>query len=85
MSRKQGRQGKWGTDSSHPPTTPPQARIRAASPRGTPVPQRTKSVTCVTGDGWETVEEVEVPKRQDKIDKQWMELLAKETEKSEVA
>ena len=85
MPRKRGRQEKGGTDPSHPPTTTPQARIRAASPPATPAPKRTKTVTSVTGAGWETVEEVEVPKTQDEIDKEWMGILAEETKKREVA
>ena len=42
-------------------------------------------MTRLTGAGWETVEEVEVPKTQDGIDKEWMWMLAEETRKREVA
>ena len=85
MPRKRGRQEKGGKDPSHPPTTPPQARIRAASPPATPAPQPTKTVTRATGAGWETVEEVEVPKIQDEIDKEWMGIFAEEARKKEAA
>ena len=85
MPRKRGKQEKGGTDPSHTPTTPPQARIHAASPPATPAPKRIKTVTRVTGAGWETVEEVEVPKTKDEIDKEWIGILAEETKKGEVA
>ena len=40
----------------------------------------------ITGNGWDgKQEEVEVPKTQDKIDREWMEMLAEETRKREVA
>ena len=86
MPRKRGRQDKGGTDPSHPPTTPPQVRICAASPPATPAPKQTKTVIRITGNGLEEKqEEVEVPKTHDEIDKECMELLAEETRKREVA
>ena len=70
-AKETGRQEKGGTDPSHPPTTPPQARIRAASLRATPAPKRTKTVIRITGNGWDgKQEEVEVPKTQDEIDRE---------------
>ena len=70
MLRIRGSQQKGGTIATHPPTTLPQARICAASIPTTPAPIRTQIVTRVTGAGWETVQEVEVPKTQDVIDKE---------------
>ena len=85
MPRKRGRQAKRGTDLSNPPTTPPYARIPAASLPATPAPERTKTVTRVRGGGWGIVEEVEGHETQDEIDKEWMEILAKEPKMKEVA
>ena len=75
-----------GTDPTYPPTTPPQARIHAASPPATPAPKRRVTVIRITGNGWDGKQEVvEIPKTQDEIDREWMDMLAEETRKIGVA